>query len=248
MPDTDIPNTIVIGTKTGHSRTTNSWVLGRLLRDLNSEYDRNMQQERAHQPPGPTPDTKEASADTSLPRDDGKKNWEALRITVYQFKNPDDVVHGVPSLDRVWYSGVAVIIIELCISIIPWIINDDWAPFLITAAGNFLALVGGSLPQWTEEKWACPKKGGDSVTITQGNGSRNAIHIRGQKGVGLDLEILAMGTRTFRPSTLTKMMSIILACLWICLLIAVSGLENNTWCKLIAFSSPQKIHLIGSLY
>lgn len=65
---------------------------------------------------------------------------------------------------------------------------------MVTVIGNFLALVGSSLPQWNTEKWSCPKEGGATVTITQGNGSRNAITILGKPKIGLDLEILARGT------------------------------------------------------
>jgi hypothetical protein len=96
-----------------------------------------------------------------------------------------------------------------------WILYDSWAAFMVTAAGTALALLEASLPQWREEKWACPKIGGSTITITQGNGSRHAIVIKGKTGVGLDLEILAQGTRTSGSSRLTRLATTVLAFLWV---------------------------------
>jgi hypothetical protein len=97
--------------------------------------------------------------------------------------------------------------------------------------GDLLAIVEGSLPKWKREKWACPKKGGATVTITQGNGSRHAMVIVGKKGVGLDLEILALGTRTAHVSRATRVATAVLTFLWILLMISGSGLKIGTWCK-----------------
>lgn len=235
MPETDIANTNVIGADSGHIRTTSSWVLGRLLRDEDDRIDEKMGGELDHEPPPPgngppkEPPVPITTEKSSRPR----PQWEALRITVYDVVKNPPCDHGVPILDPVWWSGVIVIIAELAISIIPWILYNDWGPFLIAAAGNTLALISASLPQWRAEKWSCPKKGGATVTITQGNGSRHAIVILNNRkdGVGLDLEILARGTRTAASSLFTKAISTILTFLWIVLLINVSGLKENTWCK-----------------
>lgn len=228
-------NTCVIGAASGHSRSTSAWILGRLLRDEDDRVDREMRQERAHVPPGATERVPKPQPDEAA-----RPEWEALRVTLYTVDENPPLPHGVPVLDRVWYSGVVVIAIQIAIAIIPWAVEGDWSAFLITAAGNILALTGASMPQWCQEKWACPKppQGGSTVSITQGNGSRHAVVILGCKGVGLDLEILALGTRTARPSNFTRLASTILALLWIMLLITVSGLDGgNSWCR-STLSSP----------
>ena len=165
-----------------------------------------------------------------------QKAWEALRVSVYEIDKRPPCAHGVPILDRVWFSGVVVIPVQLGISIIPWIIHNDWSAFLITASGTIMAIIGGSLPQWKEEKWACPKNGGATVTLTRGNGSRHAVVIKGSKNIGLDLEILAQGTRTSRASIYTRAATGLLALFWILFLITVSGIKTNTWCKRLNIS------------
>ncbi|RYO45771.1 hypothetical protein AA0116_g12948 [Alternaria tenuissima] len=226
-------NTLTIGASTGHQRMTTSWVLGRLLRDLDNCYDNEMEDEQAHVPPekienkGTDILIRPERLNTPAPR-----TWEALRISVFEFEDNPSCSHGVPALDWVWYTGFSLIILQLIIATLPWILHGFWVTFLVTAAGNTLALLGGSLPQWREEKWACPKKGGATITITKGNGSRHAVVIKGKKGVGLDLEILAQGTRTSCSSHLTRFATIVLASLWLVLLIAVAGLKQYSWCNL----------------
>ncbi|GAB1319241.1 RDD domain-containing protein [Madurella fahalii] len=251
MPDADMTNTMVIGAVSSHSRTTKSWVLGRLLRDEDDRVDEEMKREQDHVPPnstaeihkGPPPAYQDPNA-TAAPTPE----WEALRVTVYEVDDNPPVPHGVPTLDRVWFSGIVVIVVQLVVSTVPWIISADWGIFLVTAAGTVLALLNGSLPQWREEKWACTKKGGATVTITQGNGSRHAIVILGKKGVGLDLEILAIGTRTASPSAFTRVASAVLALFWIVLLVVVAGLNENSWYLLAVglLGGVQNLHAAGA--
>ena len=73
------------------------------------------------------------------------------------------------------------------------------------------------------------EKGGATIALTQGNGNRYALIIMGKKGIGLDLEILARGTRTTHTSRLSRFLIVLLAVNWIALLIAASRL--GTWCK-----------------
>lgn len=227
MPRTDMANTTVIAAQTGHIRTTNSWVLGRLLRDMDDRLDDSMKDELPHVTPGRV----QSFIKSAAPRKEGSKPWEPLRISVFEVIDEPGYVHGIPHRDLVWVSGFVVIIVQLVIAIIPCAIDGEWGTFLITGFGNVLALLEGSLPQWREEKRSCPKNGGATVTITQGNGNRHAILILGKKNVGLDLEILARGTRTAQPSLFTRLSAAILAVLWIGLLITASGFKINTWCK-----------------
>jgi hypothetical protein len=230
MPDTDMADVLVIGAVSGHARSTKSWVLGRLLRDLDNSVDDEMKDEGLHHlPPNPIngPGKPEPQITVSSP---AKKSWEALRLTVFEVEDEPKPDHGVPAVDWVWCSGIVVIFIQLGIAAIPWGLYGDWDILLITAAGTLLALIGGSLPRWREEKWACTRLGGATVTITQGNGSRTAATIIGKRGKGLDLEILSRGTRTAQASLFTRIVSAVLALLWIVLLITVAGMKQHTWC------------------
>ncbi|KAJ4396161.1 hypothetical protein N0V93_000380 [Gnomoniopsis smithogilvyi] len=228
MPDATTPgSTLVIGAASGHIRTTYSWLLSKFLEDFNERIDREMEDEQAH--PNPRD-----SKNTPLVPQSGlqkivKPEWEALRVSVYEVDRSSPIAHGVPTLDWVWFSGVAVIIAQLILAMLPWVMDNDWVPFMIIASGNVLVLFGAWLPQWKEEKWSCPKNGGATVTVTQGNGSRNAIVILKSEGAGLDFEILAQGTRTLKPSAASRLVTAVLACLWVMLLVTVAGISQNTW-------------------
>ncbi|KAJ6186444.1 hypothetical protein N7519_007745 [Penicillium mononematosum] len=252
MPDTDMANTMVIAAGTGHVRTTSNWILGRLLRDMDDRDDSSAKNEQPHVPPSrddlPTAET-EKRLNHSMP-------WQALRISVFEVVEEPDCLHGVPHRDWLWFSGFIVITIQLVIAMLPWVFHGEWGTFLITAYGNFLALVGASLPQWKREKWSCPKQGGATVTITQGNGSRHAVVILGKKGVGLDLEILAQGTRTAPPSRSTRFAAGVLLVQWLGLLITAAGLKIDTWYllgvgalgslqNLIAAGAPRQPRALG---
>ena len=234
MPDSE-STLLVIDPISGHSRQTKNWVLGRLARDFNNRLDDAMKDEEPHIAPGDGSGERGGlTADANKEKGDetGKKQpFEGLRATVFELEDNDLQKHGVPVLDWVWFMGIIVIVIQLSIAAIPWGINGRWDTFLITATGNIFAVTSGSLPQWRREKWACPKKGGQTVAITEGNGSRSAMVIVGKQGVGLDLEILARGTRTTPSSPFTRVANSILAVLWILLLITVAAMKQNTWCK-----------------
>ncbi|RFU34668.1 hypothetical protein B7463_g1594, partial [Scytalidium lignicola] len=141
---------------------------------MNNRVEEEMKDEVPPVPPGTQLSTKPTQAKQGKP-------WEALRISVFEVIDDPKYVQGLPHRDWVWFSGFAVILVQMVIATLPWILNDEWGTFLITACGNFLALLQGSLPQWKEEKWACPKQGGATVTLTQGNGSRHAMLILGEK-------------------------------------------------------------------
>lgn len=82
-----------------------------------------------------------------LPRD-----ATCLRIDI--FKIQED---GNPQFDYIWILGWMTVIVQLGISIAPWIRSGDWGIFLITACGTGFALLTGSLRQWELEKWAGPR-------------------------------------------------------------------------------------------
>lgn len=232
---------MVVTAETGHSRTTSSWVLGRLLRDTNDKVDEEMSGEAPHRNTGTWSNWNRSLWRSTMglkPKvESPTKPWEALRIAFFEVVDNEETEHGMPTRDLIWLSGFGVIIVQLVIAIIPWIVNNEWGTFLITCYGNMLALLGSSLPQWRREKWACPRTGGNTVTITEGNGSRFAMVIIGKRKVGLNFEILARGSRTAPASLVTRLATSCLAINWIILLITATGLQIDTWCKCSGFFS-----------
>lgn len=78
------------------------------------------------------------------------------------------------------------------------------------------------------------------MSITQGNGSRYVMVILGEEHPPKDnpspytvpnFEMLAAGSQRIKVSMFSRASSVGLAALWIVLLISVTGLEENTWCK-----------------
>lgn len=155
-------------------------------------------------------------------------------LTLSFFRTSQTAKHtkpGIPHRDWVYWSGVVVIGVQLGIAVIPGAVNGDWNTFIVTAAGTLLALAGGAIPQWQNEKWACRRrKHGDRpevVCLTRGNGSKDVIVIV-SKGEGqLRLEDLA-NVRDSRAGN-TVLFTSVLAVLWFCLLLTVAGLQSHAW-------------------
>ncbi|KAK2735079.1 hypothetical protein FQN57_001359 [Myotisia sp. PD_48] len=181
MPKTESPSIMVIDVQTGHTRMNESWIIGQLFRVLDNDVDTDMRVEQPHNPSG----MKSIESGAEYPG----RPWEALRISVFETINEPCHIHGIPSKDLVWFSGFIVITLQLLIATIPVILHYEWGTMLITVYGNVLALLHGSLQQWKDEKWVCPKSGGSSVILTPGNGSRHVILIRGTKGSVAGLQL-----------------------------------------------------------
>lgn len=199
----------VINCSTGYSRTNRSWLLGRILRDHELAVEEN---------PGPEY--------VGLPTT-GKRM--SLRIDIFEVEEDQK-----PQIDRVWILGWLTIAAQLGISIAPWIRYGDYVIFLVTASGTALALLTGSLRQWSLEKWAgrrLNQPGSDKnkrkiVCLTRGNGHRHAMILVG-KGTAWDLEALA--TATSESLVETPWLLGCLAVLWCRLLVTVLWLEQNQW-------------------
>ncbi|KAG1719176.1 hypothetical protein EDB19DRAFT_1787138 [Suillus lakei] len=162
-----------------------------------------------------------------LLRDHPSPNARGLTISIYSVSKSKPA--GVPDKDWVYYSGVGIIIAQIIISVLPAVLNQNWLVFLITTCGIFLALVGGSLPQWRAEKWAARKveKEKREVTcVTRGNGSSSVIVIVSD-GVGIRLEDLA--TARVERTQYTIFMTFTLATLWIVHLFIVQALDTDAW-------------------
>lgn len=201
MPPAEF-SAIVIGANSGHVRNNKSWVIGRLLRDYEKKAN-------------------------PLTTDKTSARWESLRISV--FKIVPGSKAGRPVHDWVWYSGFIIVLIQLTIAIVPLCLYGEWVILLITAWGTMLAFSHGASAQWRKEKWECPKSGGGTVTITQGNGSRQAMVILGGRDAP-DLEILAYCDGNTVSSLSTRIGSAVQTVLWLALVITVAGLKQCAWC------------------
>jgi len=225
MPPPDSSG-LVINSKSGYVRQNNSWILGRIIRDY--EYwrderilkaERKFLEEARLQPLGT-----EAGANFYEPH-------VALSVAIYEVSANPRRRARVPDLDWLYYSGVLCAVVQLGVAAIPWWKWGDWAILMTTAIGITFALASGSLPQWKEEKFNCRKGIAKTVTLTRGNGHQDGcVVILGGEG-GLDLEDLATGRGFDKPTT--RIYTSIMAALWIALLIAVSGLKENTWFLLV---------------
>ncbi|KAK9425515.1 hypothetical protein SUNI508_12971 [Seiridium unicorne] len=132
-----------------------------------------------------------------------------------------------PKSDFLWWLGWATIITQLVISTLPWILFDNWAILAITLAGNLLVAFTCALPQWSQEKWAAPILQCEKVVcLTRGNGHPFIMVIICAPG-SWDLE--KMATNKVASRSETRWISLVLALLWVCILISVSGLKDHTW-------------------
>jgi hypothetical protein len=197
MPTPDF-SSLVVDAQSGDIRTNNSWVLGRILRDMEMHVVK-------------------------------RSGW-TLWVRVYVASDPKAKQRGglVRSLirDWVWTMGVVTIFVQLAIAVIPWVLYGNWSIFLVTAAGTAMALVCGAIPQWRAEKWACRTDSKRTVALTRGTGSRLVAVIIGN-GVGLNLGDLAIGRVILVRGT--RVISAVLALLWLALLCTVPGVKNDTW-------------------
>ena len=199
MPSPEFAS-IVIDAQSGDTRPNNSWVLGRILRDMEMEVvDRS----------GWTLWVRVYVATDPTSKQRGPRGLVRLLIR-----------------DWVWTMGVVTIFVQLGVSVIPWALHGNWSIFLVTAAGTTMALVCGAIPQWRTEKWACRENSKRTVALTRGNGSRLVAVIIGN-GVGLNLGDLAIGRVILGRGT--RSIIAMLALLWLALLCTVPAVKNDTW-------------------
>ncbi|KAI1102938.1 hypothetical protein F4804DRAFT_248944 [Jackrogersella minutella] len=246
MPPADFPCKVINGGN-GFVRDNYSWIIGRVVRDFESWMD---EQPRAN---SDVPKDSKEDPDSSAvlnpvqtrveeiitlswerskrrARERGKPEPKrspkaGLCISVYKARKAS---RHHPGYDTPYVAGLLACVLQLGIAAIPCGLYGDWSIFLVTGAGTSLSFISGALPQWSKEKWACRENTDKTFVLTRGNGSQHAIVIQGA-GVGLDLEDLAAVDGGAIASRLTRFVIISLAVLWIFLLIAASGISQNTW-------------------
>ena len=176
LPPPDYP-VKVFNLDSGYYRENKNWVIGRLLRD------------------------NEARVSNVYPLLDN-----GLRISIY-----DALPNGTPNRFRFFAPGsfsitataVIVMLVQLVVAAIPFILHKEWAIFLITVAGTFLAVITGVLPQWKAERLPTRQETWKNMALTSGNGARDIMVIIGG-GKCLDLEELCAAETPRSPGPWEK--------------------------------------------
>lgn len=225
MPAAEV-DAVLINTKTGYARPNRSWILSRLLRDLE------------HWLPPPC---KQAESDklrelheVNQSKPEGVRKPQTairvgLRATVWQCHHAT----GKGGHDFVYWSGTLVVLVQLlAFGLPPVLLYDEYFTILVTACGTVLAWASGALPQWTEEKIGVrhldPGKKKD-LLLTEGQGSHDIVMLRTAGHHDLDLEALAASQRSLRHQRMTRVTSVLLAVFWVALLVTVAGWRHHTW-------------------
>ena len=214
----------VTNAKSGETRDNTSWVIGRLVRDFELLWRHEDTVNKVKQI---------CEAKKARLKLDMAPSRAGLVISVYKAKGRGA---GQPRPDTVYWSGVAAIVLQHVLALVPAIRDEEhnWTILLITTSGTLLALLTGALPQWKREKWPCRKTSRNPYILTRGNGAQHAIVVLpGGQGndEGLDLEDLAAGQPNLDTSAdlFTRMSLLALSTCWIILLIMAAGLEKDTW-------------------
>ncbi|KAI0714501.1 hypothetical protein C8Q76DRAFT_648414, partial [Earliella scabrosa] len=138
---------------------------------------------------------------------------------------------GDPARDWVYWCGVVTILVQLSIALIPGLLHGDWLVLIVTGGGTILALIGGGLNQWREEKYPArpvKKNKRDVICLHRGNGTPCVIVLISD-GVGLRVEDLAGGRREPKNSMWTSFATAALCVLWVVLLLTVEGIDGDAW-------------------
>lgn len=221
MPPPDL-ECVLINANSGCSRINRSWLLARLLRDLDFWLPQLMRTSPKHISSRDAGDLHfQVGKGSDTPR-----NRAGLKVTVWRCERAT----GRGRHDTVYWSGMVVLLVQLlALGLLPLILFGEYFTIMVTGCGTVLAWLSGALPQWSEEKAMVRRLSKKKdVLITEGSGSHDMIMLRAHPG-DLDLEALAGSRRDLRTPLLTRASCAILAVSWIGLLITVAGWEQHTW-------------------
>ena len=223
MPLAPGPSSIILSTNHGHTRTNDSWILNRILKDYENFWM-----------------PKQVKTELEAMLHEAKSPKAGLCIAIFEASRHH--VAGVPRKDWYWVSGYVVALIQLGIAAVPCGTDGSWQILLLTAGGTALAFVTGSLPQWREERWSCRRNSKKTFALTHGNGAQHVIIIKGA-GRGLDLEDISSSIKKTTYHWTTKLTFGLLTALWGVLLITISGVASDTW-YLLAIGALGMIHTV----
>lgn len=169
LPPPDYP-VKVFNLVSGYQRDNKSWVIGRILRDLESSLSQ-----------------------TDPLGDNG------IRISVFEAtlnsNGPTSFSWG-----WIHVAGALITVIQLGLAAVPIALYREWTVILIVVAGTLLVQITGWLPQWRAEKLPNRQHSNAVYALTSGNGSRDVVVILGMGNCLDLEELSASGSpRTSRP-------------------------------------------------
>lgn len=229
----------VFNLESGYQRENKNWVVGRILRDLESSLSR------------------------SDPLGDN-----GIRISVFEAalnsNGPTSFSWG-----WIHIAGALITVVQLILAVTPIILYREWTVIMILLAGTMLVQITGWLPQWRAEKLPNRQHSNAIYALTSGNGSRDVIVIFGRGNCLDLEELCASGSpRTSRPWEkfsrlseqkvrydekkelprrdtmlrksinargmpvgfwITRTVSVMLSVFWLLLLINVAAAKRHTW-------------------
>ena len=228
MPDPDC-SAIVVNTNSGYIRTNRSWIVGRIVRDVDHWMDGTskvkiktlIETAQSDETAKMQTRNKLLNLNEKLQRVPKK----GLCVLIYRASRDDNSTVGFR--DWMWLLSIAVLSAQLGIAAIPCGLYGQWEILLVTVCGTILAFGTTCLPQWFHEKWSCRRlEKRKIVALTQGNGAQHVIIIEGDVG-SYDFEDLAASAAV--PEVTTVAWFLCALVLWTALLITVSGIRSNTW-------------------
>lgn len=238
LPPPDYPAK-VFNLESGYQRENKNWVVGRILRDLESSLSR------------------------SDPLGDN-----GIRISVFEAalnsNGPTSFSWG-----WIHVAGALITVVQLALAVIPIALYREWTVIMILLAGTMLVQITGWLPQWRAEKLPNRQHSNAIYALTSGNGSRDVIVIFGRGNCLDLEELCASGSpRTSRPWEkfsrlseqktrydekkelprrdtmlrksinahglpvgfwITRIVGVVLSMFWMLLLINVAAAKRHTW-------------------
>ncbi|KAH7091139.1 hypothetical protein FB567DRAFT_518041 [Paraphoma chrysanthemicola] len=229
-PDPDLPH-LLVNCRSGYVRENSSWILGRILHHREMWMPETWKSIRKREMDDPLVD-----------RSGAKIVRREFVISI--FEPSFSVKQGVPTFDRVPWTGVVVAILQLGIAAIPCGLYRQWDVLVVTACGTTLAWLMGLLEARSNNTRKDTNK---TFALTTGNGSRDVIVILGN-GRGLDLEDLASEIAGNKGYTAKLISAILMVLMWTGLLITTAGMKSNTWYLLAigGIGMLQNIYVAGA--
>ncbi|KAF3769356.1 hypothetical protein M406DRAFT_249210 [Cryphonectria parasitica EP155] len=217
LPEPDYP-VKVFNLRSGYVRENKNWVIGRLLRDIETMHSRQQ----------PLTD-------------------EGIRVVVLEAKPNRKGPTELP-LGWIHFYGFIGILIQLALAAIPLVSSGEWDIMMITAAGTVLVQLAGCLPQWRAEKLPNRQSSDAKFALTQGNGSREIIVIIGNGNCLDLEEIQARTMRGLPLGFwLTRIVVVAQSILWLLLLVNLACSRDSDWVIIAigAFGMFQNGYLAG---
>jgi hypothetical protein len=216
LPKSDCP-AVVININSRDWRENRSWVIGRLLRDLESEYHNDFR----------------------------NKNdiYSGLLVRAFTItpKGRNRFGPKVPKKDNVWWSFAVVLVLQLFLAFGPIYTRPkdgdrNWAIAAITGVGTCLTWLTAGFSAMRKEKYQGRDGSRSTYAITRGNGHNRVFLIlpdtidrNGERNESALPYLDEMATGTHKARIETRLLSATFSLLWIVFLVVVAGINYDTW-------------------